>query len=43
MPRIVLAVYDPDEYDQVDDVDRQAWRDRQALEREIGRRRGDWQ
>jgi hypothetical protein len=38
-----LEVYDDDEYGQVDPVDREVWRDRQAIEREIDRRRGDAQ
>jgi hypothetical protein len=39
-----FKVYDPDEYGQADEIDVEAWRDRQAVERELARqrdRRGD--
>jgi hypothetical protein len=28
--RVVLVIYDPDEYDQADESDRQAWREREG-------------
>jgi hypothetical protein len=37
--RVVLVVFDADEWEQADRADVDAWLDRQALERELERRR----